>query len=48
MKVAKRKREHERQLLTEDIRILQGKILQLQRNLRMNGLLKAANEELGR
>lgn len=31
----------------EDIRILQGKLFQLQRYLRMNGLLKQAHETLG-
>lgn len=34
-------------LQLEEIRILQGKLFQLQRYLRMNGLLKQAHETLG-
>ena len=39
-------KEREKALLIEEIRILQGKLLQLQRYLRMNNLLKQANDLL--
>lgn len=35
-----KEKERAKQLLIEDVRILQGKLLTLQRFLRMNGLLK--------
>jgi hypothetical protein len=40
------KRERAKQMMMEEVRILQGKILLLQRHLRMNGLLKQANDLL--
>lgn len=40
------KRERAKQMVIEEVRILQGKILLLQRHLRMNGLLKQANDLL--
>lgn len=39
-----KKAEKEKQLMVENIRILQGKVLMLQRHMRMNGLLKDAND----
>lgn len=38
-----KKAQKEKELIVENIRILQGKVLMLQRHLRMNGLLKDAN-----
>lgn len=42
-----RKKASAKALQLEEIRILQGKLFQLQRYLRMNGLLKQAHETLG-
>jgi hypothetical protein len=43
-KKMKARAEREKQLLVEEVRILQGKIFMLQRYMRMNGLLKEATE----
>jgi hypothetical protein len=42
----KANKERQKALMIEDIKILQGKLLMFQRYLRMNGLLKEANDIL--
>lgn len=48
MDAQKRKMEHEKEMLTEDAKILQGKLLMLKRYLTENKLMNEINETLGK